>query len=268
MNTDGRWPGRCTASTAGVIDVPEDVAHHQGADLLLPRTSNVSTTTTATLAPAEKVSPAALPWTLADLLDRLGDVSPSRVLLSPSPGTATEADLLDAGRAHGRLYELVDGTLVEKAMGYRESLLAGAILAILRSFVVPRNLGLVAGADGSVRLFPGLVRVPDVAFASWDRTPGRRVPTEPIPDLVPDLAIEVLSASNTPREMARKCAEYFQAGVRLVWLVDPSPRVVHVYRGPANFERLEATATLDGGDVLPGFALSLADLFSELDRTG
>jgi Uma2 family endonuclease len=113
--------------------------------------------------------------TLADLLDRLGGVPLNRVRFHPSPGTATEKDVLEAERKENRLCELIDGVLVEKPMAYRESFLAVAIASILRSYVDPRNLGLVTGADGMVRLFPGLVRIPDVAFASWDRIPGRRV---------------------------------------------------------------------------------------------
>ena len=66
-------------------------------------------------------------------------------------------------------------------MGLRESLLAGVLLALLRAFVIPRNLGLVTGADGMLRLFPGLVRAPDVAFISWDHIPGGRVPEEADP---------------------------------------------------------------------------------------
>src|SRR5947207_728351 len=114
--------------------------------------------------------------TLADLLEELGGIPPSRVLARPAPGTATEDDLLALDKQHG-LCELVDGVLVEKAMGYRESLLAVALAALLREFVNARNLGLVTGESGMMRLFPGLVRIPDVAFASWDRFPNGRVPT-------------------------------------------------------------------------------------------
>ncbi|MEO6811946.1 MAG: Uma2 family endonuclease [Isosphaeraceae bacterium] len=206
--------------------------------------------------------------TLADLLDQLGDVPPSRVLMRPAPGQATEADVLTVNDREGRLCELVDGVLVEKAMGFRESILAGLILSLLRAFVIPGNLGLVSGADGLMRLFPGLVRTPDVAFASWDRVPGRSVPSEPIPDLVPDLAVEVLSKSNTKRELTRKLREYFEAGVRLVWLVDPQARTVAVHAPRGAPVVLDASETLDGGEVLPGFVLSLADLFAELDRHG
>jgi Uma2 family endonuclease len=206
--------------------------------------------------------------TLADLLEQLGGIAPSRVLLRPAPGQATEADLIAVNDREGRLCELVDGVLVEKAMGYSESLLAGLLLSLLRAVVIPGNLGLVSGADGMMRLFPGLVRIPDVAFASWDRVPGRAVPKEPLPDLVPDLAIEVLSESNTRREMARKLGEYFEAGVRLVWLVDPKTRTVAVHAPGIASVVLDASETLDGGAVLPGFALPLAELFAELDRHG
>src|SRR5215475_13603118 len=119
--------------------------------------------------------------TLADLLEQLGGIAPERVRFRPVPGTATEEDVLTIHARDRRLYELVDGVLVEKAMGLRESFLAIALAAILLNFVRPRRLGIVTGADGMMRLFPGLVRIPDVAFLSWNRFPNRRVPTKPIP---------------------------------------------------------------------------------------
>jgi Uma2 family endonuclease len=119
-----------------------------------------------------------------------------------------------------------------------------------------------------LRLFPGLVRIPDVAYVSWARVPAGRVPTAPIPQLAPDLAVEVLSRSNTPREMERKLREYFDAGVRLVWIVDPDARTVAVYTAAVNPVVLTETDVLQGGEVLPGFTLPLAHLFAELDRLG
>ena len=203
--------------------------------------------------------------TLNDLLERLGGVSPDRVRYEPFPGTATEEDVIRIEQCENRLYELVDGVLVEKGMGYRESLLAVAIAAALREFVVPKKLGLVSGADGMMRLFAGLVRIPDVAFVSRGRLPGGKVPPEPIPELAPDLAVEVLSESNTRSEMARKRREYFDVGVRLVWLVDPKTETVAVYTGPDEHRVLSGRDELDGGAVLPGFTLSLESLFAELD---
>ena len=209
-----------------------------------------------------------LPETVEELLEALGGISPGRVRLHPSPGTATEADLIAFNARKITLCELVDGVLVEKGVGFRESLLAAAIISLLREFVVPRNLGLISAPDDMMRLFPGLVRLPDVAFISWDRIPGRRISTEPIGDFAPDLAVEVLGPSNTPAEMARKRREYFEAGVRLVWAVDPEARTVAVYDAPERSTLLDSRANLHGGDVLPGFALPLAELFAGLDRQG
>ncbi len=204
--------------------------------------------------------------TLADLLEILGGIAPDRVRFHPAPGTATKRDVLEAERTENRLCELVNGVLVEKPMGYRESILALALGAWLRAFVEKSNLGLVSGPDGMTELFPGLVRIPDVAFASWGRIPGGVVPSEPIPELTPDLAVEILSQSNTPAEMERKRAEYFQAGVRLVWIVDPDARTVEVSTSRGKSALLGASDKLDGGDVLPGFVLRVADFFAELDR--
>ncbi len=205
---------------------------------------------------------------LADLVERLGGIPLRRIRIQPPIGTATEADLLAVSRRTGRLYELVEGTLVEKAMGYTESFLAGTLLMLLRQFVDPRNLGLVTGPDGMMRLFPGLIRISDVAFASWDRIPNRKFPREPIPDVVPDLAIEVLSEGNTKTEMAKKCRDYFSAGVRLVWLIDPSTQTVAVHRGLNDVSIIDDSQALDGGDVLPGLLIPLGPLFADLNRAG
>ena len=203
--------------------------------------------------------------TIGDLLRRLGDVPADRVRFTPVPGTATKDDLL---KPENKNCELVDETLVEKPLGMRESLLAIWIGHLLQNHVHPRNLGLITGADGTYEVLLGLVRLPDVAFVSWDRLPGRRVPDEPIPNVVPDLAIEVLSPSNTAKEMARKRGEYFRAGVRRVWEIDPRTRTARVYTSETAVTDLTSTDTLDGGPVLPGFSLPLAQVFAELDRHG
>jgi Uma2 family endonuclease len=203
--------------------------------------------------------------TIGDLLRRLGDVPPDRVRFTPVPGTATKDDLL---RPENKICELVDDTLVMKPVEMRKSLLTIYLCQILGPFIRGRNLGLITGADGTYEVLLGLVRLPDVAFVSWDRLPERRVPDEPIPNVVPDLAVEVLSASNTAKEMARKRGEYFRAGVRLVWEIDPRARTARVYTSESSFTDLAVNDTLDGGTVLPGFTLPLAQLFTELDRRG
>ena len=162
--------------------------------------------------------------TIGDLLKRLGDIPARRVRLHPTPGTATEKDVIEILDREKRPCELVEGTLVEKPVGFEESDIACLLITALNNFVRPRKLGIVTGESGTMRLFQGLVRIPDVAFISWDRFPNRKKPKEPIPELAPDLAIEVLSKSNTKAEMNRKLGEYFAAGVRLVWIVDPRKR--------------------------------------------
>ena len=118
--------------------------------------------------------------------------------------------------------------------------------------------------NGMMRLAPGLVRIPDLSFISWKRLPEHRPPREPIPDLVPDLAVEVISKYNTRQEMDRKLQDYFTAGVRLVWYVYHTPRrEVWAYVGPTEYSVVHEDGILDGGAVLPGFRVALADLFAE-----
>lgn len=200
---------------------------------------------------------------MGEVLRRLGDIDPDRVRCQPPPGTATIADV-----QRNKLCELVDGVLVEKAKGWRESFLAMALVEFLRRFVRQRKLGVVTGPDSTQQIALNLVRIPDVSFFSWARLPDGKLPDEPVPLLVPDLAVEVLSPSNSAAEMTRKIDEYFQAGVRLVWLVDPVARTIAVYTSPAEHVVLKESDELTGGAVLPGFVLPLKDLFAELDQQG
>ena len=206
---------------------------------------------------------------VARLLQSLGGVPAERVLIHPAPGTATEDDVLwFEARASKRLCELIDGTLVEKAMGVAESIFARHVGTKLDSFVVPNNLGFVATSDCLVRMVTGRIRIPDVAFFPWDRLPNRAWPTEPIAGLAPTLAVEVLSQSNTDDEMRMKRQDYFATGVELAWEIDLKKRRVRVYTSVDAFNELTGTGTLDGGTVLPGFVLPLVQLFGELDRHG
>jgi Uma2 family endonuclease len=204
--------------------------------------------------------------TVADLLEKLGGVPPERVRMKPLPGTATEEDLIAIQDRENRNCELIDGVLVEKPLGYLESSLTLWIGGLLLGFLKEHDIGNLSGESGSTRLMPGLVRIPDISFISWDRLPNRMVPSEPILGLAPDLAVEVLSPSNTKREMDLKVREYFLAGVRLVWLVDPRKRTVRVYTAPDQSVRLTEGQTLDGGDVLPGLRLPLREVFARTPR--
>jgi Uma2 family endonuclease len=203
---------------------------------------------------------------LDDLLKQLGDIAPHRIRMRRPPGKATEKDILTIQRREGRLYELVDGVLVEKVMGAPESALAADIILLLGPYIQQHQLGMLMGADGTLRLMPGLVRIADVSFVAREHLPNGERPTEAIPDLAPDLAVEVLSKGNTKAEMDRKTREYFFAGSRLVWLVDPKTRSVTVYLAPDQSTTLVEGDALDGGDVLPGLTLPVAAVFAEVPR--
>ncbi len=206
--------------------------------------------------------------TAADLLHRLGGIPASRVRLVPTPGTATEKDVIAVHDRTNRLCELVDGVLVEKVMGFDESRFAALLVKLLGIYLDRHDLGTCLGADGMVRLFPGLVRIPDVLFISWKRFPKSKGKRGEIPSVAPDLVVEVLSKGNTPREMNRKLEEYFRAGVPLVWYVDPKRRQVRVFTDREHSIVLGEDDQLEGGDVLPGFTLSIRDWFAEAERTG
>jgi Uma2 family endonuclease len=184
---------------------------------------------------------------------------------TPKPGSATEVDLLRKVEVDKQLCELVNGTLVEKPMGFYESLLAAALIRILGTFVEARNLGVVSAGDGPMRLRVGVVRLPDVAFVSRERFEGK-LPLEPIPSIAPDLAVEVLSESNTRKEIEDKIDEYFAAGTRLVWISDPIKRSATAYRAPDQPEHIDLGGILRGADVLPEFELPLAELFRTVDE--
>jgi Uma2 family endonuclease len=202
--------------------------------------------------------------TVAELLKKLGGIPAERVLLDPPPGTATEKDVLAVEQREGRLCELVDGVLVEKAVGFAESVLAVWLANLLHVFLVEHDLGILTGAAGPFRLRRGLVRMPGIAFISWNQLPNRKIPKKPIPDLYPDLAVEVLRRKNTKAEIDRKLHEYFRSGTRLAWVVNPRKRCVSVYTTPDQFRLLKEDESLDGGEVLPGLNVPLREVFARL----
>jgi Uma2 family endonuclease len=205
-------------------------------------------------------------WTFADVLARLGGIPPERIRTYPAPGTATEQDVLDAETRSDRICELVDGILVEKPMASYESFLAIAIGHFLMSYLETRNLGVVLGEAGMLKIMPGLIRVPDVSFISWERMPEHRLPERRIYSLAPDLAVEVISKSNTEAEMQRKLHEYFTSGTLLVWYIYPETRTARAYVAEDRRQDIAPDGVLSGGEVLPGFELPLEKLFGWTER--
>ncbi|MEM7812610.1 MAG: Uma2 family endonuclease [Planctomycetota bacterium] len=219
------------------------------------RTADALTKTPETERPARE-------WNAADLVDLFGPIPMGRVRTDPSPGTATFADFEHECVVSGKVScELVDGVLVEKAMSWQASFIAGEILALLRNFIQGKGLGILLTADGALRLRPDLVRMPDVSFIDAETLREKFDADVPYPRAAPTLAVEVLSLSNTAREMERKVSHYLENGTRSVWVVDPRKRTVAVHSADAGSTLLTESDRLTGGDVLPGFDVAVADLF-------
>ena len=207
-----------------------------------------------------------VPRNVAELITHVGSVPGDRIRLSPTPGTATETDLIHAYEKEKRLCELIDGTLVEKTMGAIESYLAMVLVEYLSRFVRENDLGILLGEAGMLRFSPKRIYLPDISFISWAQNPMRELQKQPIADLHPDLAVEVLSPSNSRREMKNKRDDYFGWGTRLVWELDPVSQTMEVFTSPDEFSVVGMTGMLEGGDVLPGFSLPMAKLFENTDR--
>ena len=152
-------------------------------------------------------------------------------------------------------------------MGKGQSFIAGWIVQCLAVYVGPRDLGYFCGGDGFVRLKERTVRAPDISFFRKERMPNGQFDMTPIGELIPDLAVEVISDGNTPAEIDLKIGEYFQAGVEAVWVVDPFRRVVEVYTSADDFVTLKETDTLEGSPVFPGLGLPLARIFELVPPT-
>ena len=183
-------------------------------------------------------------------------------MTSPAPPRLMTADEFFQLPDDGRQYELVEGRLVEvSASGGRASELGFKMGVEVWLHVRTNDLGTVCGEACGFRLFrePDTVRAPDFAFVRKGRLPYGRMPRGYF-DGAPDLAVEVISPSNTWSEMWRKVDEYRQAGSGLIWVVDPDRRQTTVVAPNGSSVTVTFDEALDGRDVLPGFALNIAAL--------
>jgi Uma2 family endonuclease len=159
--------------------------------------------------------------------------------------------------------ELIEGELVMMSpAGFDHGGIAGNIATELGWFVKQGRLGLVLTADPGFQIArnPDTVRAPDVAFVRADRIPpGGETGFFQGP---PDIAVEVISPSDRAREVAAKSQDWLEAGCLLVWVIDPATRTVSVYCTGREIAVLTEADTLTGGDVLPGFAVPVAEIFA------
>ena len=179
---------------------------------------------------------------------------------------ATENAIIEAMR-NDLLYEVVDNEVRElPPMGLEEVLLASDLMRILSTFAWNAGLGRVV-SEGLFLLIEAKKRQrrPDLAFVSFQRWPrGRRVPKTSAWEVVPNLAIEVVSPTNFANEVLEKIEDYFLSGVERVWVVCPTVAKLYDYDSPSSVRILTRDETLDGGALLPGFRLPLAELFENV----
>ena len=164
---------------------------------------------------------------------------------------------------HDRL-ELVAGNLrLSEPPGGAHGQIAMRLGYWLHGFVEAHELGAVLVESGFIlHRGPDTVRGPDLSFVAANHLDPRRIPASYIP-LAPDLAIEILSPTDRPSEVAEKVASYLDAGSRMVWVVDAKERTVVIHRADRSTTRLATSDWLDGEDVIPGFRRSVADLLPE-----
>lgn len=142
-------------------------------------------------------------------------------------------------------------------------IISARVLSFLFQYVEARRLGYVTGETGGFELSDDTVLIPDVAFISRERLPA-------LPDrftLAPDLAVEVVSPSNRPREVLNKVEAYLEHGTRGVWVIYPVEKVVDVYRlaedGSLNSRKIDLDGVIEDEQVLPAFRLAVRDIFPE-----
>ena len=164
----------------------------------------------------------------------------------------------------GRRLELVKGKVYEMPpAGGRHGSVAMRIGFVLAEYVRANNLGEVFAAETGFILHrdPDTVRAPDASFVAAGRLPDGELPVGYM-ELAPDLAVEVTSPNDRASEIEDKVEGWLLAGVKLVWVINPSTRSAMVYRSLDESERISPEDSLDGGDVIPGFSTEIRELFS------
>lgn len=163
----------------------------------------------------------------------------------------------------GKFVELVKGSIIKMSpTGRMHGRIVSKIDRYLGMFVEQHRLGETYGAETGfiLRRDPDTLRAPDVAFVGTERLAQQHA--EGFLEGAPDLAVEVISPSETRRAVEEKVLDYLHAGTQLIWLVQPETQTVTIYRSLDNIRILTAADTLDGGDLLPGFTLPVAELFA------
>jgi Uma2 family endonuclease len=166
----------------------------------------------------------------------------------------------------GNKYELVDGELVVSNSGLEHGYIGVILASALYSFVISRKLGVVLDSSTAFTMKTGNKRSPDVSFLSKNRLQGLKKLPKGFGQGAPDLAVEILSPSNTTAEIHSKIVEYLENGTKLIWVINPEEEYVLVYKSRPSPDRLLSSVDiLSGEETLPDFSIAVADLFPQFD---
>ncbi|HWN95707.1 MAG TPA: Uma2 family endonuclease [Methylomirabilota bacterium] len=183
--------------------------------------------------------------------------------LEPTKKVWTEAELA-ALPDDGYIHEVVDGELVMSPKNnFRHGDICVRISMALGQFAKSRRLGAVCDSSTGFWMQNRNCRAPDVSFISKERLKGKRRADNAFFQGAPDLAIEVLSPDNTPGEISRRLKDFFSSGTRLAWIINPEKECAEVCHSPTERRLVGPGGVLDGEEVVPGFQLSLTELFKD-----
>lgn len=177
----------------------------------------------------------------------------------------TDAEFMALNR-DGHRYEIVNGELIDMGnSGAKHGYIAVILSAALFNCVSTQKLGAMFDSSTAFKMKSGNKRSPDISFMAKERLQGLDDLPDGFLEGAPDLAVEILSPSNTVEEIDQKLVEYFDNGSRLVWVIHPRQKYVLVYRNAQEPDRLlKSNDSLDGEDIVPDFTLPIADLFQKL----
>ncbi|WP_341738463.1 Uma2 family endonuclease [Microcoleus sp. CAWBG640] len=177
----------------------------------------------------------------------------------------TDAEFMALNR-DGHRYEIVNGELID--MGNRSAkhgYVCSILMILLGGYVRIQKLGAMFDSSTAFKMKSGNKRSPDVSFMAKERLQGLEELPDGFLEGAPDLAVEILSPSNTVAEIHDKLVEYFENGARLVWVINPKEKYVLVYRSSQEPDRLlKSVDSLDGEEIVSGFTLPVAELFQKL----
>ena len=182
--------------------------------------------------------------------------------LATTKPSYTPDDLL--AMPDGDRYDLIDGQLVERHMGWDSSWVGGQLYVLLGAYCRSNSVGWAVPADAGYQCFPhapSRVRHCDVSFVRLGRFPGEHRPRGHC-RIPPDMAAEVVSPNDLYSAVEDKVDEYLAVGVRLVWVINPPTRTVRVHRANGEVVDLGWEDELSGEDVIPGFRCRVGDLFA------